>query len=255
MYEEILTSLGLTDEQTQIYLSLLSRGPQTVSQLTRSTKVQRTYIYRIAEELIGKGLVAIEGKAKKTTFTPLSPDHLLRQAEDAKTKAERAHLALEGILPRLKEKFSLINQRPVVTYYEGIEGIKKVFVDIYAPKNEPVYGCVDLEKSDTAVPGIVLKDLIPLRIKNKLFAKSFIAASPQAVKLQKKDKESLRESILLDKKEFPIPAEIDIYEDKVAMLCFTKGQFVGILIKNKDIAESLKSIMKLAFENSKKPTQ
>ena len=55
----------------------------------------------------------------------------------------------------------------------------------------------------------------------------------------------------MDKKTYPLPAEIDVYEDKVAMLSFAKGQFVGLLIQNKDIATSLKTIFKLAFQRSK----
>ena len=70
-------------------------------------------------------------------------------------------------------------------------------------------------------------------------------------KLSKRDKKQLRESVLLDKKTYPLPAEIDVYEDKVAMLSFAKGQFVGLLIQNKDIATSLKTIFKLAFQRSK----
>ncbi len=142
-------------------------------------------------------------------------------------------------------------EKPVITTYEGEEGLKKVFQDIYAKKNEPVYGCVDLEKSDEAIPSYVTNKLIPLRIKNEVFAKSFIASSVQAEEVYKKDSESLRESVLLNKLNFPLPAEIDVYEDKIAMMSFSKGQFVGLLIQNKDMATSLKSIFSLAFEMAK----
>ena len=52
----------------------------------------------------------------------------------------------------------------------------------------------------------------------------------------------------MNKSTDPLPAEIDVYEDKIALLSFTKGKFVGILIQNQDIATSLKTIFKLAFD-------
>lgn len=252
MIEEILTSLGLSPEQVQIYQSLLKNGPQSASQLSRTTKVQRTYIYRVAQELVAKGLVSLGKKEQTSIFSPLSPDHLLTQAEAAKQSAIQAQTALEGILPSLKNQFAAIEDKPVITYFEGVEGVKKVFADIYAPKNEPVYGCVDLVKSNEAIPGYIVNKLIPLRVRNKVYAKTILSKSKLAQSVAKKDKTSLRQSRIINGTRFPLPAEIDVYEDKVAMLSFAKGKFVGVLVQNKDIAQSLKSIFKLAHERSRK---
>lgn len=252
MIPSVLVNIGLSNEEIEVYQSLLSRGPQTAGELGKTTKVKRTYVYRIAKGLIEKGLVSRTKRARATVFSPNSPDLLLDLAQTKKQNLEQTLRTLESILPSLKEKYRLVETRPVITHYEGIEGIKRVFRDIYAPKKEPVYGCVDLEKADGAVPGYIVNTLIPLRIRNAVFAKSFIARSPQAESLARKDRESLRESILLEKEAYPLPAEIDVYEDKVALLSFSKGQFVGVLIQNQDIATSLKTIFKLAFESAKR---
>ena len=247
-----LINLGLSADEADIYLSLLEHGPQTASKLGKTTKVKRTYVYRIATSLIQKGLVTRTKKDRTTVFAPNSPDFLLDFVRTNSQHLEQAKLTLENLLPSLKEKYRLVETKPVITYYEGVEGIKKVFKDIYAPKKEPVYGCVDLEKADEAVPGYIINTLIPLRIKNKVFAKSFIAKSSQAESIARTDRQSLRESLLLEKRTHPLPAEIDVYEDKVALLSFAKGQFTGVLIQNQDIATSLNTVFKLAFEQSKR---
>ncbi len=252
MYEDILTSLGLTDEQTQIYLSLLSRGPQTVSDLTKSTKVQRTYIYRIAEELIGKGLVAIEGKAKKTTFTPLSPDHLLRQAEDAKTKAERAHLALEGILPRLKEKYALIDQRPVVTYYEGIEGIKKVYMDTIQEGKE-ILAIVETSKVDKDIYKWVTTEYVEHRVKARIPVRAIVASGSKTEEYIKKNEAELRETVIVESNKFPFENEINIYGQKIALINHRIGtQLIGIIIDNSSIARTYRSWFELTWQTFSK---
>ncbi len=87
-----------------------------------------------------------------------------------------------------------------------------------------------------------------MRMKNRVTAYSLIADSPQARGVKKNDKTQLRKSILIDKKKYPLPAEIDVYEEKIAMLSFNKGEFVGIIVENKDLAESLRSIFKLSFK-------
>lgn len=251
MITEILTQLGLSTEEADLYQALLTHGPQTAVKLGKTSPVKRTYVYRIASELVKKGLVAIQKIDRTTIFTPLSPDYLLAVAEQQKQASTQAQTALEGILPSLKEQFQTFETKPVVSYYEGVAGIKKIFQSIYAPKSEPVYGCVDLEAADAAVPDKIVSELIPLRIKNKLQAISIVADSPAAREVHSKDAQSLRHSQLIDKKEYPLPAEIDVYEDKIALLSFAKGKFAGILIQNQDLATSLKSLFKLAFKKLK----
>lgn len=249
---DFLKNFGLTEKEANLYELLLKLGETPVGDLIREAKLKRATAYKTLYELEKKGLISKRDIGKIIHFRPEPPTKLFSLAEEQTKLLERAREDLRSILPQLSSAYIVSVERPIITTFEGIEGIKQVFADIYGPKDEPVYGCVDLEKSDEAVPEYVVKKLIPLRIKNKVLAKSFIASSNQAKKLARKDSRQLRESILLPKKEFPLPAEIDVYQDKVALLCFSQGQFMGVLIQNKDIATSLKTIFKLAFESKKK---
>ena len=109
--------------------------------------------------------------------------------------------------------------------------------------------CVDPTLFDKSFD-TVFKELVPKRIKNRLFSKAILADSPFSKKLEGKDKEQLRKSKLVNSKKYPMTAEIDVYEDKVAMMDISKGKdFVGIVIENKAIAETLRSIFKLAMDD------
>ncbi len=123
---------------------------------------------------------------------------------------------------------------------------------IYAKKDEPIYGCGDLDKADIALSSYVPKTLIPRRIRNKVKAISFFTDGPVGRALAAKDTEQLRETSLVDKSAYPLPAEIDVYEDKIAMLTFNRRDFIGILVENQDIATTLKSIFRLAFRYAPK---
>lgn len=252
MYKKVLEDSGLKSGEAEIYDLLLQYGDSPASSITSKTKYKRGMVYKFLEDLKQKGLVSSHSKSKKTYFRAEHPYKLMEIIENTIKGAEYQKISLESVLPKLAESYNQKETRPTVSYYEGITGIRKVFQDIYAPKKEPVYGCVDLEVSDKVLPQHVVRDLIPLRIKNKVKAISFVAKSDLSEAIQKKDAESLRKSVLLDKKEFPVPAEIDVYEDKVALLSFQKGEFAGILIQNKDIATTLKTIFRLAFSKFEK---
>lgn len=51
MNNQSLINAGLSPEQADIYLSLLDHGPQTAISLAETTKVKRTYVYKICQEL------------------------------------------------------------------------------------------------------------------------------------------------------------------------------------------------------------
>ncbi len=250
--EKILTSIlnlcGLSDKESRIYWILVNRGVLSGAELVEISSFKKGNTYALLHQLEKKGLIITISKGKKTFFHPEPPQKVFDLLQKKVAQTQQAQIFFEQTLPSLSSRYKLAIHRPVISYFEGEDGIKKIFEDVYSKKNEPVYGCVDLEESDKTFPLYISEQLIPKRIRNKVLAKSFLGKSPKAIELQKEDIKQLRESVLLDKEKYPLPAEIDVYEDKIALLSFKKGEFTGILIENKEIAESLKSIFKLAHE-------
>lgn len=244
--ENILQGIGLSDKEARIYRVLMETGIATAGQLIKTSGLKRGITYNILYKLEKQNLIYSFGKKGKTFFQARPPHVLLELAKTGKARIESIENTLKNILPALSSQYKMAVGKPTIRYFEGEEGIKEVFDDIYGPKNEPVYGCVDLETADATFPSYILKQLIPKRIENRVLACSFVADSPQARAVAGSDKRQLRKTVLLDKKKYPLPAEIDIYEDKIAMLTFARGEFIGIIIDNADLAESLKSVFKYA---------
>ena len=67
--------------------------------------------------------------------------------------------------------------------------------------------------------------------------------------LKEHDSEQNRESLLMDKDKYPLPAEIEAYENKVALMSFKQGDFIGLIIENEDFAITLRSILKYLFDH------
>ena len=114
---ESLQKIGLSPKESKIYLSLLSFGSASVSDIADSAGIKRPTAYLILDELRKKGLVLKIPHAKKIIFQAKQPDELYEQATNNLNDFEKA-------LPKLRS----INPSPNVVktfYFEGMEGFKE----------------------------------------------------------------------------------------------------------------------------------
>jgi HTH-type transcriptional regulator, sugar sensing transcriptional regulator len=247
MDNEALINLGLSDEESQIYLSLLSKGQQSASDLAKSTKVKRTYIYSVSASLIKKGLVSQVKKGKAKVFNPLSPDKLLTLAQEKKQKAQQAEQTLEAILPNLKTKFEVVDAKPVVTYYEGIEGIKKVYMDTINER-ETIYSFMQNADIDPQLREWLKEIYVKERVKYAVPAKVILASGDFANEYVKRSKDLVREVKVVQSNKYPFQVEVNIYGDKIAFMNFkSKADPLGVIIENKDLAQTMLTFFNLTW--------
>ena len=244
----LLTALGLSPNETKVYSVLLSQGESKAAEIAKALSQTRGTIHFLLNTLVKKGLVNRKGKGKEATFSPESPYKLETLLKGKLQEISQVQKNLASTLPALMSKYNLAVSKPTVRYFEGKEGLKEVFKDIYAPTKPEVFGAADIERIEKVFPGFLSRSLIPKRLEGKLHSKAILPISNFTKELKEKDKEQDRETKLIDGKKYPLPAEIDVYENKVAMLSFAKGNFVGLIVENQDIANTLKSIFDLAFE-------
>jgi len=251
MFENELMNLGLSEEQTEIYLSLLENGAQSATKLAGSTSVKRTYVYKICDELVERGLVSQEVKGRTTVFAPLSPDYLLSEAEQRKQEAKQAQRSLERILPNLKAKFSAVDVKPVITYFEGPAGIMKANMEILAEQKTILAYLLINEEIDQEMD----KDWIKYyekRVKDKIHVRAITPDTPAGHAYKSKDKEELRITRLVPKEEFPFTIEKNICGNKVAFFAVRNNILVATIIENQEIADSERSIFELSWIQAKR---
>lgn len=245
--ELLFRHAGLSEKQAKLYRLLLIEGELRPSTLSNKSGIKRGNVYALLKDLSFRGLVTEFEKEKVIYFRPEPPEKIATLIEAREKDVSIAKSLASELLPGLTSQWKTAIGKPVIRAYEGEAGIHEVFKDIYGPKKDIVYGCVDLEAADRAFPEHILKTLIPLRIRNKVVAYSLVADSPQARLIAAQDATHLRQTILVDKKTLPLPAEIDVYEDKIALLSFERGEFLGLIIQNAAFAQSLRSVFSLIF--------
>lgn len=246
--ELLFRQLGLSEKQAKIYRVLLGRKTARAALLSKKSGINRSNTYVLLTDLVKRGLVRELTKGQVKSFQAVEPVKLLRLAQQRQRDLEAAGRLAEEMVPELTKEWKASVGRPVVRYLEGKEGLQQVFEDIYNPQNSEVYGCVDMEKVHEVFPDHIVKELIPKRVEYGVKAYGVLGKSNDTEKLKEQDEAQLRETILLDKSDYPLPAEIEVYQDKVAMMSFATGEMVGVILENADFATSLESLFRRLYE-------
>ncbi|MDD4983858.1 MAG: helix-turn-helix domain-containing protein [Candidatus ainarchaeum sp.] len=131
MYEEILRQVGLSQNESRIYESLITMGKTTVEKISNRSGVHRRNTYDTLNKLIEKGLVSevfVGGNKHYSATNPRRLQELLQEKESN----------LNNIIPELQKKYAKVEESSEAYLYKGIEGFKNYLNDILEA-NETVY--------------------------------------------------------------------------------------------------------------------
>ncbi len=235
--KSVLKNFNLKSIEIDVYLAVLKLGKASASQVAKSTNIKRTYIYDIAKSLEQKGLLTITFHKKKKQFVAQSPEKFKElQQENLKL--------LEQILPELKSMQRTTGIKPVISFYEGFEGIKKINEDFACSGPEIVGFATD--KFITAEEGELAKQLIKKRLKCGVTAR-FIGPVSEGIKvLVKNDKKENRQTKMIPQDLFKSDIEIVIYSGNKVAITNYKQEF-GLIIESSDIAIVLKQLFEMIW--------
>ncbi len=246
MLEKYLQDFGLSDKEAQVYVALLAVDNDSVLDLAKKTKINRTTIYLVLESLMKKGLVSEAQLAKKTHYQAESPERLETYIERQKVVLEEQSKKVKDLIPQLKSVQRESGERPVVKYFEGREGIISSMEDFFGPKDEPI---------DTAYfiyPRHMIEGLFDLGVLSNLRKKRLDKKVPSKALYTYKNgllqSESGTERIKIDEDKYPLSCDIAVYKNRVK-INILKGKLGGISIESQEFADTIKSLFKLAFDN------
>lgn len=130
MDTSILENIGFTKGEIKVYLSLLGLGNSTSGPIILKSGVARSKVYEILEKLKEKGLVSESIQANTRYFQGADPDRIFDYIKRQENELRKKEKAFEKILPELKLKQQLIEEKQEVKIYVGYEGVKTWFSEI-----------------------------------------------------------------------------------------------------------------------------
>ena len=248
--EQLLKDSGFLDKEIAIYLAILELGRGTVAEISRKAGINRSTGYVILDSLAGKNLVSVSGKEPKQEYMAESPanlvDYLETQAKKQKNLAESA----KEVLPELTSLYN-VGDRPRVFFYEGMAGLEHVYEDSLTSKGD-IYSTSTYEEMHETLPKY-FSTYYERRAKKKIFVHTFVADTPLARERKARDTIEYRSTSLIPKDKFPVPTDIEIYNNKVMIASWKEK--LGIIIESQEIATTLRSVFKLALTEAKKHDQ
>ncbi|PIZ98590.1 MAG: hypothetical protein COX77_04110 [Candidatus Komeilibacteria bacterium CG_4_10_14_0_2_um_filter_37_10] len=135
-----------------------------------------------------------------------------------------------------------------VEYYHGVEGLKKIYQKTLNA-NKPIYAIsAVIPEIDKEFYHWAEEYYIPERTKKKIFAKVIAPANYFSSDYAQQDQKYYRKTLLIPQDKFPISIEINIFGNNVALTSFKSNELLGVLIKSKEIAQTMKVFFNLAWE-------
>src|SRR3989344_4973464 len=127
---KILEDLGLTGNESKVYLALLELGSSPAGKLIKKVGMHRAAVYDLIDLLSEKGLVSYVIKANRKYFEAQDPERLLGYLEDRKVEIERKESDLRGILPDLQAMRKIAAEEQEGNIYKGKKGLKSIYEDV-----------------------------------------------------------------------------------------------------------------------------
>lgn len=256
--KNILTNIGLTNNEAKCYLALLKFGSLTIQELSAKTGIHRVNLYSVIQGLETKGTVSftVKGKYRKQ-IVPTNPRSLIELIHKKQRVLKKAELKFTDIIPELSGMMRQAKEQTSIRYFEGLEGAKQVFNDTLTAVGD-LKGFSNAEFLSEYIPEDWLNDY--RRRKSELgLTGRFIAPDTPKVKNYIRDKyrkfglENAPEVKVLPAEMFTVFAEMDLFDNKVAIISLSQEEKMGIIIESKIVYNSLSSIFDVMWGMAKAP--
>jgi sugar-specific transcriptional regulator TrmB len=236
--EKSLTKVGFSSKKAQIYLALLELGEATVIDIAKKTTLKRTTVYNIIPELIQEGLVKTAIRQKHRIFYIENPNSL-------KYEVEERLLTIDRILPELRAVHNIIPNKPRITFYEGVGGMKELYADTLdsLQAGDTIMSYQGFNNFYTWMSKDYMDSYVADRVRRKIRIKMIVPDAPTARIVQKEAVQNLREVKIIEGGSFQFTADTEIYANKVALISYTEN-FMGVIIESKEINQ----MQRMAFE-------
>ena len=240
-----LISVGLTSGEARVFLSLLKLGPAKVGQIVKDSHVSYSKVYDVLDRLSSKGLVSHIILGNVRYYNAVEP---YRLEEYIKSKEEEVRKQLEianKVIPELVKVANRNRQNDMAEIFIGDKGIRTAYEILLrdATSKDVLYYFYPFEGYHPIAS--------PFYSRLYLFQKQKkVQQRGIATRNFKKSKHytEISKGVKMKFVDFPLPATIDIFKDKILIISWEN--VIGILISSKEISGHFRnyfdSIWKLA---------
>jgi len=244
--QDKLIELGLSKNESIIYLFLLKNPNITTGPIIKETGISNSRVYESINSLISKGLVTYTVQKSGKYFSASSPDKFLEKEEERKKQ-------IESFVPELKKLIGKGESKTSTAVFEGFDGFKTAFKKIIndCSKGETIYilGFSEQQYSNESLRLFLTN--MNLKSQEKKQKLKIILDDSSKNSLGKDREKEIYTEVKYMPKGYLSPSAIDIFEDYVYIFLWEEKPFV-FMIKNQKIADSFKHYFDFLWKIAKK---
>ncbi len=235
-----LEQLGLTKNQSIVYLSLLKLGSSSAQNIIKESGLHRSRVYDSLERLEDLGLVSYVVKDFKKYFQAAKPEKLLNYVEEKRE-------IVNQLLPELKKLEGMKKEDINASIYKGKEGIKTIHSEMLKEGKE-VYVL--------GAKGMIFKELpyfIPNFERERIKKKIKFTLIYDKKEIKEFEKSTIKRKLFEGKSlphGFESKSVVNIFGNKVAIVLW-KDYPSAFMIEHKDVADSFRKWFDFIYKNLK----
>ncbi len=235
----LLKQLGLTKQESDVFLLLLELGASPVSTIALRGRMKRTNLYNILAKLAERGLVTEFLKGRVRYFQATEPHKLLYLQEQQKKKLDQNIASLREMLPLFENMKNPSLDKPRVKFYQGSDGIETVLTQILAKESFDCYFNPDIVY---AVFPYAVQEFLMESAKKKLHIRELVVSGKMAKEYVSHIKNPNHQYKILPN-EFQFETDNFIFGNSVVFISYREEQ-IAVMIESADIART----QRMAFE-------
>lgn len=236
---DILTNIGLTEQEASVYLALLKLGLSPASKVAKETNLKRTTVYPILKSVIKKGGATLHFKGSQRYYLAKNPQRL---AEVFKHKVK----TFEDIIPTLEILSKNNLDAGGLIFIETIDELKNFYEEVLIDYKNKSYSIMGNTNVWEGIDKEFFTSFRERRAKAKIRTK--ILLSSDSFSVNPKDESLLREFKYLPER-FKFKSTIDIFDDKVLIINPTTTS-VAVVIAIPSMTDIFKSIFDILWETN-----
>lgn len=243
---KIFLQLGLTEEHAKVYFASLEWGETTVSNLAYKSKIPRTTVYMLLEELVNIGLIAQILRKGKKQYQAESPEYLMTLLQKQKVDVEGLIYTLENEMTQLKSMQKVEKNKPEIHYLEGADGIKQAYEMSLQAKTEVLVQCYTADYADV-VSAEFFSNYFATLFGSNIKTRELLTLNDESYAAKWGSEKNLQ--LLVDFKKISNSIETDffIFDEKVVFVSFNKENPYALVISDLNIFNAVKSLYELAW--------
>lgn len=243
MLEKYLQEIGLNEKEAAVYLALLQVDSASVVNIADKTKIKRPTVYVVLETLAKKGLVSEVEIGKKIHYSAESPERLETYLERQKVVLDEHTRRLKDVIPQLKGVQREGGERPIIKLFEGKEAAlhdTMAFIPVGPTVEDTGYFVFNRDLIEEAFTEQEIQNVSKKRPAHNIKAVSIYNYSKKEL-----PNDSLSDRTRVSVSNFPIKCDLSVHEDRVQFITLGK-HIASIFIQSADVADTLKTLIKLA---------